>query len=96
MTVVKKPTPDELKEVARSQGMNLSDEDIASYLELMTGTVDNYNRLAEMPNNIPPVKYARTPGYFPGGADNPNNAWYVKSRIDGAPSGKLKGKTIAL
>src|SRR5262249_37767488 len=25
-----------------------------------------------------------------------HNAWYVKSRVEGAPSGKLKGKTVVL
>src|SRR5215510_14044209 len=58
MGVVKKPT---------------TDEDVASYLELMTGTIDGYNMLAEMPNYVPAVKYPRTPGYFPEGDDNPNN-----------------------
>ena len=96
MGVVKKPTPAELRDVARTLGLNLTDADVASYLELLTGTIDGYNLLAEMPADLPRVKYARTPGYFPEGEDNPNNAWYVKTTIKGAPSGKLAGKTIAI
>lgn len=96
MTVVKKPTPDELRAVAGALGMQLSEADVASYLDLMTGTIDNYNQLAEMPNHVPTVTYPRTPGYFPEGKDNPNNAWYVKSTVKGTPSGKLAGKTVAL
>src|SRR6185369_3470085 len=38
----------------------------------------------------------RTPGYRPEGKDNKYNAWYYKSEVQGAPSGKLKGKRIAL
>jgi len=96
MGVVKKPTPAELRDVARTLGMNLTDADVASYLELMTPTIDGYNLLAEMPNHLPQVKYPRTPGYFPEGEDNPNNAWYVKTTIKGAAGGKLAGKTVAI
>jgi amidase len=42
------------------------------------------------------VKYPRTPGYRPEGEENKYNAWYVKTTIKGAPSGKLAGKTIAI
>jgi amidase len=96
MGVVKKPTPAELQDVARALGMNLTDADVASYLELMTPTIDGYNVLAELPSYLPPVKYPRTPGHFPEGEDNPNNAWYVKTTIKGAAAGKLAGKTIAV
>jgi amidase len=96
MGVVKKPTAAELRDVARALGLNLTDADVASYLELMTGTIDGYNLLAEMPNPLPEVKYPRTPGYFPESEDNPNNAWYVKTTIKGAAGGKLAGKTIAV
>jgi amidase len=96
MGVVKKPTPAELHDIARALGMNLTDADVASYLELMGGAIDGYNALAEMPNQLPPIKYPRTPGTFPEGEDNPNNAWYVKTTIKGAASGKLAGKTVAV
>jgi len=96
MGVVKKPTPAELQEVACALGLHLTDADVASYLELMSGTIDGYNLLAEMPNHLPTVKYPRTPGYFPEGDDNPNNAWYVKTTIKGASGGKLAGKKVAV
>ncbi|HEU4727122.1 MAG TPA: amidase family protein, partial [Kofleriaceae bacterium] len=96
MGVVKKPTPAELRDTARALGMNLTDADVESYLELMTGAIDGYNVLAEMPSHVPEVKYPRTPGRFPEAEDNPHNAWYVKTTIKGAPSGKLAGKTVAV
>src|SRR4029079_3655506 len=37
-----------------------------------------------------------TPGYRPGPEENPRNAWYRKSTVKGAASGKLKGKVVAL
>ncbi len=62
MNVVKKPTPEEFIEIAESLGMSMSDEDVASYLDLMTGTIEGYNLLAEMPDYLPVVKYPRTVG----------------------------------
>jgi amidase len=96
MGVVNKPTPAELRDVASALGLHLTDADVASYLELMTPTIEGYNLLAEMPDRPPSVKYPRTPGYFPEGEDNPNNAWYVKTTIKGAAGGKLAGKTVAV
>ena len=42
------------------------------------------------------MRYPRTPGYRPTGEENSHNAWYVKTTVQGAPSGKLTGKTVAL
>ena len=55
-----------------------------------------YNVVDAMPDNLPPVRYPRTPGYRPTGEENAHNAWYVKTTVQGAPSGKLKGKTVVL
>src|SRR5258708_12204601 len=62
----------------------------------MQGSVDAYNAVAAMPDEVPIVKYPRTPGYRPGPEENPRNAWYRKATVKGAPSGKLKGKVVAL
>ena len=90
------PTPDQLREVADHCGLALTDEDVASFRGLMQGSVDAYNAVAAMPDEIPVVKYPRTPGYRPGPEENPRNAWYRKSTVKGAASGKLKGKVVAL
>ena len=96
MASVKMPTPAELAKVGSELGMNLSDSDIAFFLETMAGNVAAYSLLESLPDDLPPVKYPRTPGYRPDGAENKYNAWYYKSEIKGAPSGKLKGKRVAL
>src|SRR2546423_3278722 len=49
-----------------------------------------------MPDEVPAVKYPRTPGHRPGPEENRHNAWYRKTSVKGAPGGKLKGKRIAL
>ncbi len=90
------PTPDDLQSVAMELGLSLTDADVGSFLGLMQGSIDAYNLVAAMPDEIPVVKYPRTPGYRPGPEENPRNAWYYKTSVKGAESGKLKGKTVAL
>ncbi|MCW5745285.1 MAG: amidase, partial [Alphaproteobacteria bacterium] len=96
MGSVKMPTAAELAAVGRQLGMNLSDADIAFFLETMSGSVGAYNLLETLPDNLPAVKYPRTPGYRPEGEENKYNLWYVKSEIKGAPAGKLAGKRVVL
>ncbi|MGH6802191.1 MAG: hypothetical protein ACREC3_02340 [Methyloceanibacter sp.] len=62
----------------------------------MDGTLGSYRRIAALAEPKLPVKYPRTPGYRPAPEGNPLNAWYWKCSIQGAGSGKLKGKRIAL
>ncbi|GGI31407.1 MULTISPECIES: amidase [Bradyrhizobium] len=90
------PTPTQLLEVAKQCGLSLTDEDVASFRGLMRGSLDAYNLVAAMPDELPVVKYPRTPGYRPSPDENTRNAWYRKTNIKGAGSGKLKGKTVAL
>jgi amidase len=92
----KLPTPDELKAVGRQLGMSLSDDDVAFFLTTMAGSVAAYHAVEAMADSMPVVKYPRTPGYRPEGAENKFNAWYYKSEVKGAPNGKLKGKRVAL
>jgi amidase len=90
------PTPTQLRAVAAQCGLSLTEEDIASFRGLMQGTIDSYNLVAALPDEVPAVRYPRTPGYRPAPEENPRNAWYRKSTVKGAASGKLKGKTVAL
>ncbi len=90
------PTPDQLRAVADQCGLALTDEDVASFRGLMQGSVDAYNAVGAMADEVPIVKYPRTPGYRPSPEENTRNAWYRKSTVKGAASGKLKGKVVAL
>jgi len=93
---VKRPLPEQLSAVAEDLGMTMSDADIASYLAIMQPNFAAYDAVEVMPDYLPAVKYPRTPGYKPEGEENKYNAWYVKTTVKGAPSGKLTGKTIVL
>ena len=90
------PTPDQLKEVAGKMGLSLTDGDVASFIALMQPSVEAYNVVDRLPDHLPQVKYPRTPGHRPTAEENPHNAWYYKTRIEGASQGKLKGKTVVL
>ena len=93
---VQVPTSDQLWEVADEIGLNLTEDDIKSYIELMRPNVDAYNLIDAMPDNLPKTNYPRSPGYRPSGDENKYNAWYVKTTVQGASRGKLKGKTVVL
>ena len=96
MATVKRPTLAQMKEVVASLHMSMSDREVADYLEVMEGAMQAYDRIAQLPDNLPPVRYPRTPGYRPGAAENPMNAWAVKSEVRGAPYGPLAGKRVVL
>jgi amidase len=90
------PTPAQLQEIAAKMGLSLTESDVTSFLTLMQANADAYNVVDRLPDQLPPVKYPRTPGYRPAPEENKHNAWYYKTRIEGASQGKLKGKTIVL
>jgi amidase len=96
MATVKRPTLDQMKDIVASLHMSMSDREVSEYLEVMDGTLQAYDRLTQLPDNLPPVRYPRTPGYRPGASESPLNAWAVKSEVRGAPYGPLSGKRIVL
>jgi amidase len=96
LSTVKAPTPEQLRETAKDLGMTFTDADLAEHLAALLPSVAAYNIIDHMTDEKPPVTYPRTPGYRPAPQDNPHGAWYVKSRVEGAADGKLKGKSIVL
>jgi amidase len=93
---VQVPTPRQLTEVATEIGLDLTPEDVASFIGLITPSIAAYNLVDAMPDNLPQVRYPRTPGYRPSGEENARNAWYVKTTVPGAAEGKLAGRSIVL
>src|SRR5881409_2983271 len=94
--VLRKPPLDELGRIARSYGLELSHDDLASFRNLMDGVLASYRRLDQFAEPTLPVKYRRDPGYRPPASENRLNAWYWKCSIKGAQSGPLAGKKIAI
>jgi amidase len=93
---IEKPTLSQLEDIVFDLGMTLTPERLLEFHSLMDAAVASYTIVDELPDEKPIVTYPRTPGYQPIGAENPHNAWYVKSTVKGAESGPLLGKTVAL
>jgi amidase len=93
---IEAPNTDQLLEIADSFGFDLTLNDAKSFLGLMTGLKESYDRLDVMVEPRPQVKYPRAPGYEPPSEENPYSAWAFKTEIKGAASGKLAGKRVAI
>ena len=93
---VKHPTPEQLRAVAADLGLSFNDTDFAQHLDAFGPAVAAYNELDRMTDELPEVRYPRTPGSRPSGEENAHGAWYVKTTVRGAPEGKLAGKTVVL
>src|SRR6266853_626668 len=96
LNTVKVPTLEQLGEVAAELGFTFTEADLAAHRECLLPAFEAYNGLDRMPDELPPIAYPRRPGRRPAPEENPHGAWYVKTEIAGAASGKLKGKRVAL
>src|SRR5213083_909548 len=91
-----KPTIEQLRAIAQTYDLHLSDADLASFTGLMSATFESYRRMDQLTQPALPVSYPRSGSYRPGPEENPLNAWYQKCSIKGASSGILSGKRIAI
>jgi len=93
---IEAPNSQQILDIADSFGMNLTLEDAQSFVNLMAGLKQSYDRLDAMVEPRLPVKYPRTPGRELTSDENPYNAWTFKTEIKGAARGKLAGKRVAI
>ncbi len=96
MSTVRRPTADQMHDIVDSLHFNMSQGEVAEYLDVLEATFQAYDRINELPDYLPAVRYPRTPGYRPGANENPLNAWAVKTEVRGAAHGPLSGKRIVL
>ncbi|MCZ6875029.1 MAG: amidase [bacterium] len=93
---VKRPSIEELADIAQGYALSLTEQDLESFQGLMSGVLASYARLDELTEPSLPVSYPRTPGFRPQPEDNPLGAWYWRTDIRGAPAGPLTGKSLAI
>ena len=93
---IRQPTIDDLAGIARSYGLNPTQQDLESFSGLIAPMLESYARLDQLPEPELSVKYPRNPGYRPEPEDNPLGAWYWRSEIRGAERGLLAGKSVAI
>jgi len=91
-----RPTAEKMRGIVSGFGMSMSDAEMSEYMDIMEETFRTYEAVEAMPDNLPPVKYPRTPGYRPPASENPLNAWYVKAEVRGAATGPLAGRKVVL
>jgi amidase len=96
MAMVKRPTIEQLQRIVSGLHMSMSERELGEYLDVLEGTMQAYDRVEQLPDYLPEVRYPRTPGARPSARDNPLGAWYVKSEVKGAPYGPLAGKRVVL
>ena len=90
-----KPTVAQLRDIAQTYSMHLTDADLESFAGLMGAALEPYHRIDQLIEPTLTYRHARTGGYRPEASENLLNAWYQKCSIKGAPSGILAGKRIA-
>ena len=75
------PNIRQLKQLAEQIGFHVTDAYAEQVSDVMIGIAHSYLELDRLPDCLPVPKYPREPGIRPDPADNPCNAWYVKSTI---------------
>src|SRR5262249_23328172 len=91
-----KPTLEQAREVANQLGFRLSPDELKEYFALMQDSLAAYEAVDAMPESPVPVRYPRAAGVKPSPQENPLGAWYCRTSVKGAASGKLAGKKIAI
>ncbi|HMM78216.1 MAG TPA: amidase [Gammaproteobacteria bacterium] len=93
---IPKPDAAEVAQLAARLGYRLSEEDAAQYASLMAGMLGGYDALEQVADDLLPVRHPRGAWQRPRAADNPHNAWYVRTSIKGAARGPLAGRRVAV
>src|ERR1700759_818218 len=96
MPTFEKPSVADLRHAADALGMDPSMFYLNAVQDIVGPLCAAYAALDAVPDEKPAVKYPRDGGIRPKPEENTHNAWYVKTAIKGAPSGRLAGKRVAL
>ncbi len=91
-----RPTYQDIHRTAEALGMKLTLEDANLYHIEMQSTFAAYELLDELIDSAEPSPFPRSIGYRPTDAENALGAWAQKSRVEGAETGPLVGKTVVL
>ena len=90
------PSKDALRTLAASLGMDIDDDYAEQALAVLGGSVAAFRLIEQLPDEVLPVRYPRTPGLRPYPQDNPYGAWAVRTDITGAAGGTLDGRRVAI
>jgi amidase len=95
--LIRRPTPDEIRSLAETEYMNLTDDEVSDLATLIDGMLREIDRLDDLSVPEPEVKYReRDKGYRPTAEEDPYNVFIRKCLVKGASEGKLAGKRAGL
>ncbi len=94
---LKRPTKDELKQLAAANYFSLTEDELTDFDGLIPSMFATLDLLDRAPQPSPPVKYLeRDRGYRPTPESDPLNAILRRCSVKGAREGKLAGKHIGI
>ena len=93
---VRRPGQDDLRRIASDFHFSISEERMPVVQALLEGFIGPYDRLDELDEQLTEPRWPRDAGSAPAAEENPLGAWAWRVRIEGAPSGPLQGRTIAI
>lgn len=94
---VRRPTLDELEEIAARHHIRLSDTELETLANVIDDQLELYEQLDELPTRQQKFEHTqRSPGYRPASTENPNNAFITKCEVVGAEKGPLAGYTVGV
>lgn len=93
---MRKPTLADVQSIADHYHFNMSKTDVEGHLAWLNIFLQGFTAIDELPDNFPELRYPRRSSSAVGPDQNPLGAWWVKTEIGRASSGKLFGRTIAI
>jgi amidase len=90
------PTLDQVARIAQELRLNLDPDRVEAFRKMIGGLMPAFARLDQLTEPGLDVRYPRTCGWRPTAQDNPLGAWYWRCEVQGASSGILGGKTVAI
>lgn len=93
---IQRPERDDLTRIARDFHFTISDDRLPVVQALLEGFLGPYDRLDEIGEPTLEPRYPRDAGQAPRPEENTLGAWAWRVRLDGAASGPLAGKTVAV
>lgn len=94
---VQPPSSEEIQELAERHFIDLTEEELQYFTEMMPVKLQPYERLDQLQEPRERMTYTdRDLGYRPDTDEDPNNATITRCRVTGADDGPLSGYTVGL
>lgn len=90
------PSANDILEISRQHQLGISEADAVFYAEVVGTSVPTYKTVSELAAAEAPAPPADRRYTVPEPAENPNNAWYVRSDIREVHTGPLAGRSVVI